>query len=182
MIRPKLADLESGKIEVSSQQPIDLTARNSPERARVRKYSILHPDAPLSCAALDVSEHSAAAQCMNFEDVQFEAQVDSFVANGSCDALEHQVDVSCAGFSLQNAAEIASVFLEVVHHASSKPPMGSTAMEEAAKPCRPYLKYRYSKENKDSKKQLASIIKMKSCTNQPLEEYQAARFAKRMQM
>jgi hypothetical protein len=181
MIRPKLADLESGKIEVSSQQPIDLTARNSPERARVRKYSILHPDAPLSCAALDVSEDSAAAQCMNFEDVQFEAQVDSFVANGSCDALEHQVDVSCAGFSLQNAAEIANVFLEVVH-ASSKLPKGSTAVEEGVKSCRPFLKDRSSNENKDSKKQLASIIKMKSCTNQPLEEYQAARFAKRMQM
>jgi hypothetical protein len=184
MIRPKLDLQPLGKnVELfsSQQQPIDLTARISPERARVRKYSILHPDAPLSSAALDVCDDSAAAHCMNFEDVQFDAQLDSYVANGACDA-QHQDELSsCTGFSRQNAAEIASVFLEVVH-ASSKAPKPSATMEEAVKPCTSSLKDRSSKENKDSKKQLASIIKMRSCSNQPLEEYQAARFAKRMQM
>jgi hypothetical protein len=174
--RPITAEAEAG-------QPIDLTTKGSPERARVRKYSILHPDAALSSAAVDISEDSARAYSPQVGNDQFEAHADGVEASTLSDACgaQRQHAQHHLVLSAQSAEEIASVFLEVVH-ASCAQEHHSGAAQQMVISRRFALKDHACKENKESNRQLASIIKSKAPVQQPLEEYKAARFAQRMQL
>jgi hypothetical protein len=160
------------------QRLVDLTTRT----ARERKYSILHPDAALPCAAADVSEQGDCAHSMHFDDDHFEANADgpTSLPAGACGAQLEAASARSA-FSAENAATIANVFLEVVRTSCIDQDVGGDK-KQTSLPARSLLKHRPGKENKDAKKQLASIIKTKAAAAQPVEEYEAARFAKRMQL
>jgi hypothetical protein len=184
--KPRIAKANAEQDE-PYREPIDLTTKASPERARVRKYSILHPHVALSSAAVDISENSTYAQSPQFDNHQFDAHTDSgvtFVPRDTSGSQQWQQAYPRAGWSAQGADEIASVFLEVVH-ASSMLDSQSCAGQQTIDviPSRHVaLKDHASKENKDSKRQLAAIIKNKALLQQPLEEYNTARFAQRMQL
>jgi hypothetical protein len=119
---------------------------------------------------------------MHFDDEHFEAIADGLTSlpAGSCGA---QLEAACAAsaFSAESAAKIANVFLEVVHTTCIEQDVAGN-LKQTSVPARSLLQHRPVKENKDAKKQLASIIKTKAAAAQPIEEYEAARFAKRMQL
>jgi hypothetical protein len=181
--------LSSSTLE-QNQQPqiaIDLTTKSSPSRARARKYSILHPDIPLLSEQADASQDSACGYSMNCDDDAFQAHAESndcpstFVSSAACPE-QHQASSHCSVFSAQSAQQIANVFLEVVHASSMRQSEKSEAVHLMGSSCHSLPNHRVAKENKESKKQLASILKTKASASQPLEQYHAERFAKRMQL
>jgi hypothetical protein len=132
----------------------------------------------------DDPHESECGLSMHCDEEVFQAQADgpSFVFSSDAFREHGQVLSPRSVLSAQGAQQIASVFLEVVHASSLHKNQQSQTVNAIGSPFRPLSKHRVSKENKESKKQLASIIKIKASASQPLEEYQTARFAKRMQL
>jgi hypothetical protein len=186
-LQPPLSKIQAVPLDAqphpvsTSEQLMRPAAEGGWKPQRVRQHSILHPDQPLLSAA-DVSRESDCTSPVHFDGNWCKSPSEGsamFAQTATCD-MQQPDTLQHAAFSMQSAADIASVFLEIVK-SSAALPQKCDAMKEAASTCRPPHAVR-ARENKDSKKQLASIIKNKAHAHQPLQEYQAARFAKRMQL